>query len=198
MTDREDHKKKIIDIIKSANQGQEDTQPPSISVNGDGNMTAGRDLNINPIIKKKVVVKTGDGAINAQQKAEIQARLKAWIDSHNLVKKSELTYPAAWGKFKKRFKVNSYHELHQDLFKEAVNWLNTQKAIIQGMKSAPKKDPTVRPSAIRFIKARCKQLGDEFCYVDYIQRRFSKTSLADLDDDELRATRAYISKKKPI
>ncbi|QOJ20316.1 MAG: hypothetical protein HRU77_06180 [Gammaproteobacteria bacterium] len=198
MTDREDHKKKIIDIIKSANNEQEDTQPSSISVNGNGNMTAGRDLNINPIIQKKVVVKTGEGAINAQQKAEIQTRLKAWIDSHNSVKKTELTYPAAWGKFKKRFKVNSYHELHQDLFEKAVKWLNTQKAIIQSMKSAPKKDPTFRPSAIRFIKARCKELGDEFCYGDYIQRRFSKTSLADLDDDELRATRAYISKKKPI
>lgn len=198
MTDRNDHKKKIIDIIRSANNEQEDTQPPSISVNGNGNMTAGRDLNINPIIRRRVVVQPGDDAVNPQQKAEIKERLKAWIDSHNSVKKIKLTYPAAWGKFYKRFKVNSYHELHRDLFEEAVKWLNTQKAIIQSMKSAPKKDPTFRTSAIRFIKARCKELGDEFCYGDYIQRRFSKTSLADLDDDELRATRAYISKKKPI
>ena len=49
MTDREDHKKKIIDIIKSANNEQEDTQPSSISVNGNGNLTAGRDLNINQL-----------------------------------------------------------------------------------------------------------------------------------------------------
>lgn len=48
-----------------------------------------------------------------------------------------------------------------------------------------------------FIKASCKnQLGDEFFYLPYTQRKFGKNSLTELDNSELAAVRTYIISKK--
>ncbi|GAB4303816.1 MAG: hypothetical protein Fur0034_20130 [Desulfuromonadia bacterium] len=66
------------------------------------------------------------------------------------------------------------------------------------MKTAPIRDDALRARQIAYIKARCKnQLGDAELYRAYIQRRFCKASLADLTDDELARTKAYIARRPP-
>ncbi|MFI0477437.1 hypothetical protein [Paracoccus jiaweipingae] len=201
MPDDTDPKAKIVQLMKKASP--EKTAPrqrrrADFVVNGDGNVVAGRDVVQlhQPIIRHETKVTPGDGVVSAEQKARIQQLVKDWMLSHNAVKKRPLTFQAAYSKMNATFRVNSYHELPAEKFNAVVKWLQQQKAMIQSMPSAPRKDPTVATSAIRFIKARCKQLGEPTLYVPYIERTFGVSSLADLDAAQLQRVRGWVAKKR--
>lgn len=198
----DDARGKIIRLMKDATEGQNNqgTPPSVITVSGNGNAVAGRDvIQVSPVIRQETKVTTGDGVVSAAQKARIQQLIKDWLLSHNAVKARPLTFQAAYSALNKRFKVNSYHELPGDRFDDAVKWLQQQRARIQNMRSAPKKDPTVASSAIRYIKARCKNdLGNADLYRPYILKTFGASSLADLDASQLQRVRGWVSLQKPI
>lgn len=170
----------------------------SQSITGNGNIQAGGDVHIKTDkIVRKTEVKTGDGVVDAEQKQTIKELLAEWVSVHNRIKQSELSYGAAWARFQRHFRVNSYTELHAERFADAVKWLQRQRAIIDSMKTAPKRDAAWRRRQITYIKVSCKnQLVDERCYQPYIERNFGKSSLADLSDQELARTKAYIAQKK--
>lgn len=174
--------------------------PPdtSITVSGSGNVVAagsGNVVNINQTIRPKVTVKTGDGVLDAEQKAAITEQIRRWIASQAAVRKKLLTPQAAWAALNKRMRVNSYHEIPSDRFEAAMTWLRQQTGRIQSMPSAPKKDPSFRADAIKFIKARCKQLGDPDLYRVRAQERFGSSSLADLTNEQLQDLRKWLLEK---
>lgn len=162
----------------------------NVQISGDIHLHAG------PVVKK-VQVRTGENVVSAAQKQILKELVLAWVDTHNAVKRRQLSFGAAWSRFHRRFRVNAYGELPAERFDEAAAWLRQQRAMLDSMKSAPVKDPQWRRRAIMFIKASCKnQLGDEFFYLPYTQRKFGKNSLTELDNSELAAVRTYIISKK--
>lgn len=194
--DREDPEKKIVRLIKEGakpKQARRKASLRTVEVKGDGNITAGRDINLNPVIRPRVVVKSGDGTLDGAQKAEIQRLIYEWVDARQAVRRSSFSIPAAWTAFKNKFGVNKYDEIPMEQFGAARAWLQRQIAIIGSMASAPGRMPNWRTKAIASIKARCKnQLRDVDAYRSYIMEQFGKQSLTELDDDELQRTKAYV------
>ncbi len=161
-------------------------------------VAAGDIININPVFPVRVVVRTGDGVIDAAQKAELQRLVKEWVTARQQVRRGGFTYAAAWGAFNAAMAVNKYDELPMDRFGDARSWLMRQMGILKGMKSAPKRLPNWRNSTIAAIKARCRnQLGDQYAYIAFIGDRFGKQSLTQLADDELQKTKAHVWAIKP-
>lgn len=199
-TDDHDPKNKIIRLMRETAERPKTPRrkKADITVSGNGNVVAGRDVVQlhQPIIRRETKVIPGHGVVSAEQKAKIQQLVKDWRLSHNAVKKRPLTYQAAYGSMNATFKVNSYHELPSDRFDAVVKWLQQRRAMVQSMKSAPRKDPSLSASAIRFIKARCKQLGDPDLYVPYLERTFGVGSLADLDAAQLQRVRGWVARQK--
>lgn len=173
-----------------------------ISIDGSGNVVAMGAVHQtthhhHTPARPKVVVKTGDGTIDAQQKAAVKQLVANWLDAHNAVKRAPLTWGAAWASFNRAMKVNGYAELHPDQLPAARAWLQRQVALINAMPSAAKKTGGKwRTARYGAIKAKCKnQLADEFAYVAYTLQHFGKTSLTTLDDQELERTYRYIIAK---
>lgn len=188
----EDPKSRIVGLIKKSSDPAHSHGKPAISVQGDANITAGGDINLNPLVRPRVTVKTGDGVVDASQKAELQRLISEWVDARIAVRRTKFSFPAAWGAFNQHFGINKYAELPMESFGDARAWLQRQVAIISSMPSA-RKMPSWRGRTIGAIKARSKnQLGDPHAYSAYIQRNFGKDSLAHLTDNELQATRLYV------
>lgn len=160
---------------------------------GEGNVVITGDISINPVTRPRVVVKTGDGTIDAAQKAEILRLLDEWVAARAAVRRGEMTIPGSRKAFNNAFGLNSYHELPAEEFGNARAWIQRQIAIIGSMRCAPKKMPNWRNKVIASIKARCKnQLGNPDVYKPYIERKFGKESLTQLTDDELQTTKQYV------
>lgn len=169
-----------------------------VSAVGDGNIIAGGDIHYNagPAQRPKVTVKTGDGVIDARQKAEIMARVKQWNAAHNVIRRNKMTMAAAWSAFNAAMKVNSYAELRPEQLPAALGWLGRQRAILNSMKSAPTRVPGFRGEMIKAIKARSRQLGDDGYYRPYITTTYGLSSLTGLSDRQLQEVRAWIMRQK--
>lgn len=193
-------KAKIINLLKEVQPNsprQKDATKTSLSIVGNGNIQAYRDVNISPRVVHKTVVKTGDGTIDASQKAEIQRLISEWIETRNAVRKHPMSYAAAWRSFNAAFDLNSYHELPMERFGEGRAWLMRQLGIISNMPSAPKRMPGWRTRTIGAIKAACRNdLDDPDAYRLYTEKNFGCTSLTKLTDDDLQATKQYIVSRK--
>jgi hypothetical protein len=169
-----------------------------VSVSGTGNVVALGSVTQHvvhhhaPAPRPKVVVQTGEGVIDAAQKAQIQRLREEWVTAYNAVKAKPLSHQASWAGLNRAMKVNSYAELKPEQFEAACAWLRRQTAVVRSAKSAPKKQgDTWRLARYRGIKARCKNAGNEFAYSQFIGR-FNKTSLTELTADELEATYRYV------
>lgn len=216
--EKDDAAAKIIALIKTAKVGGAraapakkatrrkkpiDPQPGVIYVAGNGNVVANgpvtSHVHHHVPARPRVVVKTGDGVISAEEKAVLRDLVGKWIEAFNTVKRSELTWAAAWASFNRAMKVNSYAELRPDQMPAARAWLQRQVALINAMPSAPRKaGDRWRTARYGSIKAKAKnQLGDEFAYVAYTLKHFGKTSLTELTDPELERTYRYIMGLKP-
>jgi len=199
----EDKKQKIISIIRQAAKSprkRRAQQGKAVHIEGHHNIVGDGNTVIHAATVRRINrIDPTRSELTEDQKLKLRELINAWIDAHNTirVRARPLTHAAAWYSFQRKFRVTSYHVLPADRFEEACNWLKTQRARIDGMKTAPKRDPDWRRRQIAYIKARCKnQLGDEYAYLPYITKRFGKTSLADLTDEELARTKAYIAHKK--
>jgi hypothetical protein len=178
-------------------------KPGVIYVAGNGNVVAGGNVTNHvhhhaPAPRPKVVVKTGDGTINAQQKAELLRLKNEWMAAHNAVKLKPLSHAAAFARLSATMKVNGYAELKPEQFEAAKAWLMRQTAMVRAMPSAPRKQgERWRLARYRAIKARCRnQLGDDGAYKPYIKANFKAESLTELGDAELERTYRYVMGKK--
>lgn len=192
-----DKKDQLIRIIREAESEEADQNGTmTMHINGNHNIIGHSNTIIHANkITHRVKTLPPPGSISPAQAQTIRELLAEWKTVYDRVKKKPISWGAAWERFKKKFRVNSYLQLPSERFEEACQWLRRQRAIIDHMKTASHKDPDWRKRQIKYIKARCKQLGNEYAYQPYITR-FGKTSLADLTDDELARTRAYIAHKK--
>jgi hypothetical protein len=194
MQDKEDRLRRLVREAA----GPAEPSAPAVRIEGSHNIVGHGNTVIHaPVVRPRIVVPPPPGSITPAQAATIKQLLAEWVTVHNRIKKRPLTWGAAWQRFKKKFNVHSYLALPEERFDEACAWLRQQRAILDGMATAPRKDPAWRARQIAYIKARCKnQLGDERCYQPYIERTFGKTSLSDLDEAELARTKSYIAHKK--
>lgn len=207
----EDDKAKVIQLFKEGStpkpSGRRATPKPSIKVNGDNAQIAGRDIihnntTVNHINTKKaaprpkVEVKTGDGVINAAQKARLQQLVKTWIDVYNAVHVKKKTFGGAWAAVNKRAGVNSYHEILIEKFEAVEKWLLVQISIKNSMLSAKKKSAAWRNGRIRGIQSRCNELGIQDKRKEYMRKNFEQDSLTMLSDDDIDKVYRWAMSKK--
>lgn len=196
--------------VKASGEPQKKPRAPrkpmptlSIVVNGGkdveivtGQKTVNNYHNVTPI-RPNVIVQTGVGVINAQQKRQ----LLDWRDKAveaSVVRQKPKTQGSVMSALNKYMKVNSYHEILAENFDRALNWMKKQVGTMHSMKSAPKKIEGWRTNRITAIHARSKQMNIVEWRIDYMQKKFGKASLKDLDDKELDAVyRAVMAKKSP-
>lgn len=172
---------------------------PSVAIRGDGNIVGNNNMVLNqPQLVSKTVVKTGDGVIDAAQKAELLRLRDEWLDTHNRLKRTPMPHSRPMAALNRKMGVNKYAEIPQERFAEARAWMQRQIAMLRnGMRSAPARLPNWRSSTISYIKASCKnQLGDAAAYSPFIERQFGKSSLTALTDTELQKTRVHIAGRK--
>lgn len=189
----DDKIRKIQQALSEAKPVRESRKAPPkkdnvIYINGAGNVVGNSNTVINTqtvINRPKVHVKTGDGVINAEQKAKIQALVKKWVEDRMAVRKSDFSFQAAWAAVNKQAKVNSYHEIPAEKFDAIVKWLQKQIAIVNAMKSAKKKLPTWRSEIIGKIQRRCNALGIQDKRKDWMLTNFGKDSLTKLSDEDV-------------
>lgn len=147
--------------------------------------------------KPIVIVQTGVGTINAQQKRQ----LLDWRDKvveASAARVKPKTGGDVMGALNKYMKVNKYDEILAENFERALNWMKKQVGTMHSMKSAPKKIEGWRTNRIKAIHARSKEKEIIEWRIDYMQKKFGKTSLKDLDDKELDTVyRAVMTKKLP-
>lgn len=147
--------------------------------------------------KPTVVVQTGVGTITAQQKRQ----LLDWRDKvveASAVRQKPKTPGGVMSALNKYMKVNSYHEILTEDFERALNWMKKQVGTMHSMRSAPKKIENWQANRIKAIHARSKEKGIAEWRIDYMQKKFGKKSLKELDDKELEAIyRAVMAKKSP-
>lgn len=137
-------------------------------------------------IVKKVTVKTGDGTLTAEQKRKILDKVSELVGATDAVRKQSPGYGKIWLGLNRHMKVNSYHEIRDTDFDKAMAWLLKQKAVVNGMRSAPKKNPAWRVARYRGTNARCKEFIDgESRMRAYMAKVFGKASQRELTDDEL-------------
>ncbi|WP_370270128.1 hypothetical protein [Nioella sp.] len=208
MADGNDPKQAIINLMARTKPQSGDgvssapTVSNVVSFTGTGNIASGNivagdiNLTVNHAPKSRVIVQTANGTIDAAQKARIKDKVTRYVDACNALEPGSMSYQAAWSALNRKMKVNSYHELRPDQVPAAMKWLRTQTGRVQSMAGAPDRDPNFRTDAIRFIKARCRQLGDPDLYRARALEAFGSSSLADLDNVELQAIRQWVAQKK--
>jgi hypothetical protein len=141
-----------------------------------------------------------EGSISEAQAARLKELIGEWVNTHNQIKKRDLTHQSAWLKLNGRIKVATYRATPASKFAEQEAWLLKQAAILRSMASAPAKDDSWRTDRIRQIKTRAsKNLGNADIYKPYIKKNFGASSLTELANDELQKTYNYVfSKKKAV
>lgn len=164
----------------------------SNNVVGNGN-TINHHYTEPPRIIKKVIVKTGDGVLDAAQKAEIGRLVDQIAETEAAVKQKPREKRSIWTALNRRFKVNSYHEISAEDYKDAVRYLRIQLGRLRSAKSAPKKDASWRNARIKAIHTRCRQFADGTeRRINYMASRFEVTSLTELDDQQLDQVYRYV------
>ena len=192
----EDKKSKVVKLITDAVKPKraprrKPAQPAGNVINiktgnGDGNGIGNTIIKTENVIHRhKVEVKTGDGVITAWQKGTLQQLVKDWVAVRDDVRKSELSFAAAWSAVNKQAGVNSYHEIPAEKFSSVERWLLKQIAIVNSMPSAPSKAKGWRDSRIKGIQARCNELGIQDKRKVYMLKNFGKDSLTLMSDDEV-------------
>jgi hypothetical protein len=173
----------------------------SISVKGNGaNEIAGRDfydqsVRIERVLPPPIIVKTGDGVLDAKQKAKLTRLVQDVVDD-SVVKQEPRTHRSIWFQLNRHMKVNSYHEIKQEDFEEAVKFLRRKSAIFRSLKSARKKNPEWRNKQYAAIHARCHQLGIDVWLNEYTEKTYGTTHLSALSDDDLEALYQKVMHKK--
>ncbi|WP_162899639.1 MULTISPECIES: hypothetical protein [Ralstonia solanacearum species complex] len=130
------------------------------------------------------VVQTGNGVLDAHQKRRLLdlrdqiAAVSRYVDSH------AVTPAGVMRRLNQHMQVNSYAEILSDKFGQAETYLVRWRARLEGMEGATR-SPGWRDRRIRAIHARCRELNAEGRRYAYMRKRFGKTSLVDLSNEEV-------------
>lgn len=164
-------------------------------VSGGGSITNLHTYHVSNVPAPKVIVQTGVGVIDAQQKRRL-LELRDSVVEASAISPRPKTPGSVMLALNKYMKVNKYAEILSTDFEKAVKWMVRQRAIKASAPSARKKLPTWRNGRVRAIHARCKEMGFEAWRLDYMRKKFGKDTMVDLSDDDLEALyRAVMGKK---
>lgn len=156
------------------------------NVVGDGNTVHNHITVQPPVSKTKVIVKTGVGTINAEQKRVLHDLVGEIVSIEKVLKRAPRTFQAVWSAFNKRYRINSYHELGEERFADAEKYLRTEIGRLRSMKSAPGKLGDQRAARIKAIQARSREFpGGTERRKAYMVREFGLSSLTDASDDQV-------------
>lgn len=184
MSDREKIKGKVIDLFSKSKIADK----PSISVIGNGNTVAGRDVVIET---KKVVHKTvantspGIDHITEEQAATLKRLVDEIVATEKKLKKRPKGYNAVWGALNASMKVGQYRLIPIEKYDSAEKYLRKWIGRLNSAVSAPKKDPNWRKKRYSHNHTVAKKYGFTDRMRAYMLDKFGVTSQRDLDNDEL-------------
>lgn len=142
---------------KSQGLSEQPSVAPSVSVVGDGNVTAGRDVNISPRVVKKTEVTPGPQHITEEDAFRIKELINELARVDGLAGRRS-TYQQWYAKLYRRFRVGSYRLIPSERGQEAIEWLQKQKAM-QRPRLRRTDNPEWRKGMYSAIWARAKELG---------------------------------------
>ena len=160
---------------------------------GDG--TIDQSTRVEKLLPPPVIVKTGDGVLDAKQKARIQ-ELKDRVVLVCKARQEPLDSQGVFIRLNRHMKVNSYHEIKQTDFEKALAFLRRLSGIGDSLKSAHVKNPGWRKRRISAIHARCKERGWEAWRVKYMKEKFGRESMVEMPDVELEKLYMAVMAKK--
>ena len=119
------------------------------------------EYNLNKRVVNKNIIQPSDNAINPAQRKLIQEKISNLVAITNKNPENKRkSFAGWWNNFYKVFKVNSYAEITQDQFEDAIKWLTKQEAANRP-KLRRKDNPKWRNELYAAIYARAKELGLE-------------------------------------
>lgn len=131
--ERERKKAEIIQLFKEADEDtrrQTHAEPPfSPRISGDGNVVAGRDVNINKRETVRTVVEPGPEHITSKQAATLQELVRK-AANHDVAGGMSPSAAMAkwWTALKRTYGVPTYREIPQELGDDAIAWMKQQIA----------------------------------------------------------------------
>lgn len=179
---------RLAGILRSSYMRAAESISVTQTVTGDGNVVAGRDVNINRRVVKKNIVQPGPEHVTEAQKLKIKELVNE-LSEIGVKAGRAPSYGKWWGKFYKQFKVTSYHLLPAANFDAAISWLYEQRA-----RETPKLRRTDnqawRNHRYRGIWARVRELeiSDERLYAlaaERLELKMPITSLTELGEQNL-------------
>lgn len=196
MDDKSRRKDKIIDFVKEAakreHKAKKNNEPTPVqnqTIKGNNNYQAGRDININKREVKRVILEPSPELLTPAQKQTIKEQITELVNIGVLAgeEKDDL-FPFWWSRLQKKFRVNSYLELHQDQYSSVLRWLSQQR-VLQRPRLRRRNNEAWRKEFYAGIWAKAlKELGQPKQWVyDIVQERIGKTvsSLTELGERDL-------------
>lgn len=170
------------------------------SVIGNGNIVAGRDVNINKREIKRVTLEPSPEYITPAQKQTIKEKIAKLVEIGVIAGgEKDKFFAQWWNRLQKRFRVNSYHELHQSQYDEVIKWINQQKALNRP-KLRRRDNQAWRNDLYSAIYAKARQLKQpkEWVYL-VVQERLGKVveSLIELGEQDLKRLYDIIIRMHP-
>lgn len=190
---------RIIDLIKSSASTAEASPSTGVTIRGNGNIVAGRD--VHHVVHVHVAAPAPAPPpteplvelVNTQQKADLQALLRAWVSSTAARGGKPLSRQAAWLIFNSAMRVNSYRSLPAADFQRACAWLRDRAAGGPHAPAQPVPGGDQRQWQIETIFWICAtHLGNAHFYQAFTRREFDKLHLTELTDGQLKRVLAYV------
>ncbi len=115
-------------VLKQPKSQSRKTSKISQVINGDGNYQAARDININTTKRVQNIVKPGPEHILPEQAAVILEKIKSLGERDENAGLGS-TYGSWMNKFKRAFKITSYHLLPSEKYEAALDWIQQQRGM---------------------------------------------------------------------
>lgn len=157
---REQAKAEVIDLMKAARGRQKrKASDKGISIRGDGNIVAGRDVSINKHVFERVEYAPDDRHIPPETAKRIQDRVQKLAGMETAAGMTLSQAYAKWyGALKNHFDVPSYKLIPAHLGEDAVQWLIQQGAIMRP-KLRRSANPLWRNEHYKAIWAKTRAMG---------------------------------------
>ena len=161
--DRKGESDKVVELFKRAAEksgsGKADVPTVSSNISGDGNIVAGRDVNINKRVVTRPKIQPGPQHISASQAAELQKLVKkaAEIDVTGGMS-PQAAFQKWWGMVKDKYDVPTYREIPRKNGEEAISWLR-QRIAMNRPKLRRTDNKNWRNEHYSAIWARARELG---------------------------------------
>ena len=171
-------------------------KPNVIYIDGNSNVVGdGNTIVSGPLPRPRVVTITKPGIehITVEQRAELKALVSEIVTLSTVLKKKARTHAGLWSALNRAMEVPKYDLIPLHKFDAAKAFLMRERAILSGMKSAPKKVDGWRTSAIGSIQARARErpTGTER-RKSYMLKNFGVDTMTECSDEQIEQIRKHV------